>query len=303
MITKRQSFHGHNGSIFDLSYDGHFIYSASADKFVTRWDIHTGLQDKFAIHLPKTPYSIGLLQENKQLLVGLSNGDLHLFDLHARKEIRYIKHHQHAVFCICAPEESPYVFTGDAGGNLTVWNGQDFKHLIDVPLSCGKIRRMQWEEKTGLLWCSCQDGSLKAIETNFFNSVHDVMAHPNGTTSLLLTGKYLITGGKDAHIQKWELSVSTPEPIHKIPAHHFVLYDLLSIGNQKEFIVSASRDKSIKLWHMDQLEFIQKIDQKTGGHKHSVNRLLQLDNLRFASCSDDKTIILWEIETNERNSP
>jgi WD40 repeat protein len=299
MITKRQSFHGHNGAIFDLTYDGNFLYSASADKFVTRWDLATGLQDKFAIRLPQSPYSIGLLQKNTQLLVGLSNGDLHLFDLQKRKEIRFIKHHQHAVFCICAPEQSPFVFTGDADGNLTVWKTEGFKHLMDIPLSCGKIRRMQWDIETGILWCSCQDGAIKAIETNYFNTVHDFQAHTDGTTALLVVEKCLFTGGKDAYINKWLLTDTTPYGILRIPAHHFVLYDLISLGKHNAFLVSASRDKSIKLWDMDSLQFMQKVDLKIGGHKHSVNRLLRLDDQRFVSCSDDKTIILWEIETNE----
>jgi len=299
MIVKRQSFQGHNGAIFDLTYGGDYLYSASADKFVTRWNLSTGMQDKFAIRLPQSPYSLGLMQNDTQLLVGLSNGDLHLFDLQQRKEIRFIKHHQQAVFCICTPAESPFVFTGDAEGNVSVWKSEDFKHLIDVPLSCGKIRRMQWDVKTGFLWCTCQDGSIKAIETNYFNLVHDFHAHKDGTTALLQYGNHLYSGGKDAYLHKWHLSESEPERVQWVPAHHFVLYDLISVGKQNEFIVSASRDKSIKLWQDDSLKFVQKLDLKTGGHKHSVNRLLRLDNLIFASCSDDKTIILWEIETNE----
>jgi hypothetical protein len=297
MISKRQSFHGHNGAIFDLTYDGDFLYSASADKFVTRWDLDTGIQDKFAIRLPQSPYSIGLLQKNTQLLVALSNGDLHLFDLQNRKEIRYIKHHQHAVFGICAPENSPFVFTGDAEGNIAVWKTEDFKHLIDVPLSCGKIRRMQWDEETGWLWCACQDGSIKAIETNYFNSVFDFPAHTDGTTALLIYEKHLFSGGKDAYLNQWQLTDTQPACILSTPAHHFVIYDLISLGKHNEFLVSASRDKSIKLWRKDSLQFMQKIDLKNGGHKHSVNRLLRLDNRRFVSCGDDKNIILWEIET------
>jgi len=303
MIEKRRSFQGHNGAIFDLAYDGTFIYSAAADKFVTRWNITTGQQDKFAIRLPESPYSIGIFNSNSILIVGLSNGDIHLFDLNIRKEIRYIKHHKSAVFHICTPPKSPFIFTSDADGNIAVWQASDFKHLIDLPMACGKIRRMHYDHNTAWLWCSCQDGSIKGIDCEYFNTRQDFLAHSNGASSVLLMGTYLYSGGKDALVKKWQVNEAVPELLLKIPAHHFVVYDIISMGGDEEFLISASRDKSIKLWHADTMTFIQKVDQKSGGHRHSVNRLLPIDEQQFVSCSDDKTIILWAIETNARNSP
>lgn len=60
-------------------------------------------------------------------------------------------------------------------------------------------------------------------------------------------------------------------------------------------IVSASRDKMIKVWTED-LDPLVRIDLKKGGHRHSVNTLVKIDDSKFASASDDGKIIIWEIE-------
>jgi centriolar protein POC1 len=77
-----------------------------------------------------------------------------------------------------------------------------------------------------------------------------------------------------------------------VPAHNYAIY---SIAFGHGICASASRDKTIKIW--DELSFnpIQRLDTKSGGHSHSVNKLLfQHDHL--ISCSDDRQIICWKQE-------
>jgi WD40 repeat protein len=81
------------------------------------------------------------------------------------------------------------------------------------------------------------------------------------------------------------------QQIKAIPAHNFVIYDILFL-NPREFI-TVSRDKSIKIWSFEKLSVTQKIEFKNGGHIHSVNNIQQLNPTTFATCSDDKKIIVW----------
>ena len=99
-FVKSKDFIGHSGQIFSIDFDGQFIYSASADKFVTRWNISSGTQDNFAIKFDKSPYSLKLFNNLRMLAVGLENGDLHLFNLDLRKEVKFFRQHKSAVFSI-----------------------------------------------------------------------------------------------------------------------------------------------------------------------------------------------------------
>jgi WD40 repeat protein len=61
----------------------------------------------------------------------------------------------------------------------------------------------------------------------------------------------------------------------------------------EDFFVSASRDKSIKIWDRKTFKVIDKKEFKTGGHRNSVNQVLPTDENTFVSCSDDSRIIIW----------
>lgn len=288
-FAKTKESIGHSGQIFSIVFDGDFIYSSSADKYVTRWDIETGKQDKFAIRFEKSPYSLALISNNEKLAVGLENGDLHIFDLHVKKEIKFYQQHKTAIFYLKENKSKKQFYSSDADGNLAVWNTDSLKLEVLLPFDCGKIRRMSLNSDESMLYLACQDGFVRVLETEFYNLIDEFFSHEGGTTSINLDPEnenYLFTGGKDAHLKVWNLNSNQCEK--SIPAHNYAIYDILFL-NEKSF-VTLSRDKSIKIWSKETLSVLQKIDAKSKGHKHSVNSIVKLDDSSFATASDDKTI-------------
>lgn len=285
---------GHSGQIFAIAFDGSFIYSASSDKYVTRWDVVTGQQDKFAIRCDKSPYSISLISNDEKLVVGLENGDLHIFDLLERKEVRFYQQHKSAIFFLKENKSKKHFYSSDADGNLAVWNSDSLKLDVFLPFASGKIRRMSLNSDESKLYLACQDGFVRVLETEFYNLIEEFFAHEGGTTSISLDRENenrLFTGGKDAHLKIWDLNSKQCEK--SIPAHNYAIYDILFLNN--ETFVTISRDKSIKIWDKESCTFIQKIDAKSKGHKHSVNSIVKLNDSSFATASDDKTIKCFSI--------
>lgn len=295
MIYKKlKELTGHSAGIYSIAFDGDFLYSGSADGFVTRWNLELGIQDKFAIKFNNPVYSICLINENKLLVVGLSTGDLHIFELVSRLEIKYYNQHVKAIFAIVENPLKKQFYTADADGNLAVWNSETLELLIYLPLDCGKIRRMKSSDNGDYIALVGQDGFVRVFETTFFNEVSCFKAHENGATAIMFNPKnasQIITGGKDALLKIWNWN--TAKLIQEIPAHNFVIYDIVSIDDGNSF-VSCSRDKSIKKWSTMDFSFQQKIDFKMGGHRHSVNCLIGINNSIFCSGSDDKRISLWK---------
>lgn len=294
IFKKLKELTGHSAGIYSLAFDGDFLYSGSADGFVTRWDITLGIQDKFAIRFDNPVYSICLINANRHLVVGLSTGDLHIFDLESRLEIKYFTQHTKAIFAISENSFKKQFYTADADGNLAIWNAETLDLLIYLPLDCGKIRRIKSSSNGVYFSLVGQDGLVRVFDTTFFNEISSFIAHKNGATALLFHPKndgQIITGGKDALLKIWDWK--TAQVIQEIPAHNFVIYDIISVDNG-DSVATCSRDKSIKIWKSEDFAFQQKIDFKFGGHRHSVNCLFELNRNMFCSGSDDKRILFWE---------
>ncbi|NBR14420.1 MAG: hypothetical protein EBQ94_08380 [Flavobacteriales bacterium] len=291
-FTRIIEFSDHSGAVYSIAYDGQFIYSASGDKYVCRWNPITGTQDKFAIKFNNTPYSIQLFNDNSMLAVGLENGDLHFFDLIERVETKFFKQHKSAIFNILENKHTQQLYTTDADGNLAVWSTNDFSLQLLLPFDCGKIRRMAMNQNGSMLYLACQDGNIRVIETEFYNLIDEFLAHKEGVTSLAFhpnNSLLLLSGGKDAHLKFWDLS--TNSELKSLPAHNFVIYDILFLTNK--LFVTASRDKTIKIWDAEMDIVVQRIEAKQRGHRHSVNALIKISDSSFASCSDDKRILFF----------
>lgn len=293
MISKRLEFSGHAAGIYSTAFDGTFIYSASADKFVARWNIQLGIQDSFSIRFENPVYALCLINNNEQLVTGLSNGDLHIFDLAKRQEVKFYTQHSSAVFSLVENPSKKQFYAADSNGNLTVWSSETLELLLFLPINCGKIRRIAVTAFGDNIAVAGQDGYIRIFDTVFFNEIATFFAHEGGVTALLFHPKHhhlLLSGGKDAHLKLTNWKTNQVE--RSIPAHNFVIYDLISL-NGGSIIVSASRDKTIKLWDAESLAIVERKDQRKGGHKHSVNCLLRLDAHSFASASDDRRLIVW----------
>lgn len=294
ILEKSIEISGHSGAVYDIAAKEDFLYSCSADKFVTRWSISTGEQDSFAIKASSAVYSIALIMHDNELWIGLANGDVHVIGLQNKQEIKYFQQHKSAIFSLLHLSKQNLMVCSDSEGNLSVWNAQSKSLVLLLPINCGKIRHLQTNEDESLLFLHCQDEQIRVLETAGFNEIITLDAHQNGANCSIhiQDSSQLISGGKDGLIKIWDLAKESL--IHSYPAHNFAVYDLIDFPNHGMYL-SCSRDKSIKLWGRTKHEFIQKIEAKTGGHKHSVNRLIKLNSNQFAACSDDKTISIWNI--------
>ena len=301
LFRKEKEISGHAGAIYTCTSEGNSIYTGSGDKYVARWNSETGIQDKFAIQFDESVYSICFLSK-RRLVVGLSNGHLHIFDLDENKEVKFFTQHTKAIFSCAFNACKQQFYVADADGNLSVWSSETLSLLIYLPLDAGKIRDIAVNQTGENIAMACQDGTIRVFETSFFNEIHTLNAHKNGTTALLFhptNPDQLISGGKDALLKLWE--VNTESCLLEIPAHNFAIYSIQAL-NEGQTIVTASRDKTIKVWS-NSLEFQQRLDFKVGGHRHSVNNICVIAENRFVSVSDDKKIIVWESGFEEHVNP
>jgi WD40 repeat protein len=285
-FIKRLEIREHSAAVYSLDFDGSYLYSASADKFVTRWNLTTGTQDKFAIKFEDSVYVVRRFDQ--YLVAGTSAGSVHIFDLEQNKEIKHLAQHQKAIFSIYNLKTKALMVVGDADGNLSIWSTRDFSLKLYLPLNVGKIRDLTSDISEEKLIVSCQDGTIRVFDTNSFSELLTINSHSGGACTAIYFENSIISGGKDAHLTNWELD---GRKLKSVPAHNFAIYRARALGSN--LLLSVSRDKTIKVWDQE-LNILKRLDAKAGGHSHSVNDLCILSEYMFATCSDDRRIIVWE---------
>ena len=278
---------GHAGPIYAVDGDAFFIYTAAADKFVTRWYRETGQQDPFAIRCESSPFAIKLVRQKNILAIGLSNGHLHFIDLQKRKELHLYVQHQVGIFAMFEQEDKQQLFVGDADGFLSVWDTQSLKLKIILPLCSSKIRAITALDQ-GRIAIGTNEGEIIIIETEFMNEIHRFYAHELGVSSVCFEAKtrQLISGGKDGMLRWWQ--VEDFQILRALPAHKGAIYGIMNLN--EEYMVTVSRDKSIKVWDKSTQHVVQKVEAKNRGHRHSVNGLWTDQNGTVATVGDDQLL-------------
>jgi len=299
LITKKAELSGHSSAVYALERGNypHTVFSAGADKIVAEWNLETFTPEKFSVKTDAAVYSLCHITESGLLVIGLSNGSLHVIDLKEKKEIRYIKHHDSAVYDIKYIFSLNLLFTCDGSGKLCVWELKDFKLLMTLPLCNEKIRQIAIHPEGKEIAVACGDNDIRIFDTSYFNEKFRLSGHSMSVNSVkyIRNGTILLTGGKDAHLNIYELQ-NNYALLKSIPAHNFAIYSIAESEDKKLFF-TASRDKTIKVWDSSNFEVIARLDNKEyNGHGNSVNKVYFSGyKNRLVSAGDDRSVIVWEV--------
>ncbi|MEQ9188645.1 MAG: WD40 repeat domain-containing protein [Cryomorphaceae bacterium] len=271
------------------------LFSAGGDRVVAEWDLDKAATLPFGIRTEATIYSL-LNIDDRILIIGTNRGSMHVVDLETSQEIRHLKLHDQGVFHLVYCAKHKRVYAGSADGSLSVWEADQWSLLWHLRPGRGKIRRIALDASEEKVAVACGDGSILVLETENNRERYRIDGHEEGANSVaFLPNGNLISGGKDAHLRIWDAE-NHFILLTQVPAHNFAIYDILIAPNGK-WLATASRDKTVKLWDIDLKEKPVRLDRKMyEGHTHSVNCLCFLEGPNLlASCSDDRSICLWEI--------
>ncbi|MDB2363606.1 hypothetical protein N9V83_01120 [Flavobacteriales bacterium] len=282
---------GHSSPIYclDISVDG-FLYSGAGDRFLAKWNLKTGLQEKFSIQFDSAVYCIKQIGSTPYMAVGLHNGNIHIINLNEKKEERLLKMSDSSIFSLNYSEKDQLLFATSGDSKLGILHVPSFESYQMIQFSSGKIRASVLVDNEIII--ACQTGEIRRINFKELKETSRFQSHDESVNCLVHWPErnIIISGGKDAKINFNDLDKK--EVAFSLVAHNFSVYDL--IVNRDE-LLSASMDKSVKVWNLENLELKQKLALPTeAGHKRSVNTLIQGSNNTIFSAGDDGTILEWK---------
>ncbi len=300
-VKKIATLNGHSGSVYalDKGISEHTFFSGSSDKFVGLWNLKTFQAEKFAASFPSPVYSVCHIPEKKLLLVGTSAGSIHVLDLATKEELKILQHHSSAVFDIKYSLQTNRFYTAGGDGNFAVCSMETLS-LIKIKKLCdAKARSIDINYPASEIAVASGDCNIHVFDLVTLENKNIFNAHQFSANKVRYSpdGKILLTGGKDAHLNKWEMEIGKWKMETSIAAHNFAIYDIVFSPDTSLF-ATASRDKTIKIWDAKTFELLVRINKENfEGHLYSVNKLLWSNyNNYLISTGDDKSIIVWEVK-------
>lgn len=278
------SWVGHKGSIYALAQDGeHHMLSAGSDGWLVRWQIDRE-DGQLVADVGEQVFSICRLPE--YTVLGTMAGAI--FFLDTDKEARKKTFHQQGIFDITFDRERIISAGGD--GVLGIWDRHTLQLKESVALSHQRLRSLSWSDGMDLA-VGASDGCIYLLDKDLQHLATHTQAHLPSVFSVQWWKDQLISGGRDAHMRRWESSSQQLASTQDVPAHWYTI-NAVRAHPFAALIATASRDKTIKLWRAADLKLLQVMDH----HKNSVNDLQwTLDGKHLIAGSDDHTISVWAL--------
>lgn len=283
----------HSGPIYAVTFSKRYnlLFTGGSDKVVATWDIEKEENTPLTIKTDSAVLNLQLLNEDKQLFIGLFNGDFHVIDLETRKEISFYSNHKLGVFTSLYMQSHKRLIVGAGDGSLSIWDTKAFKLLKTHQLSNGKIRAIQAIGQEVFIGNSKGQIFKFNISLQEEISLFKTLKHPIFCLNYFGSKNTLLVGDKNAHLTSIDLS--TNEVVSSIPAHNWPIYRIEWLS--REEFVTCSRDKILKIWDASSFKVKQRLCfPEFQGHLNSVNNLVSIPSINsIVSVGDDKQICVW----------
>jgi len=291
-----KEYHIHQAAVYALEQGptSETFFSAGSDRKVILWNIETD-EHKVVAQIPAMIVSLCYLPKQNYLLVGQTGGGIHVLDLSEKKEIKLLSAHKAYIFDIKYNKDTRQFYVASGDGSISIWNAENFELLHQVKLTEEKIRQLTFSTERNELAAGCGDGNVVLLNLSDYK-IKQTLENESGVNSLLYINfnQHLLVGLKEAHLVEWDLMMY--QKVNEFPAHNWAVYSLMQQQNSP-YIISASRDKTIKVWDAATLKPLQRIQRPTSnGHTHSVNALLPLAESNYViSTGDDRRVKVWQL--------
>ncbi len=290
-VQKKHLLKGHKDCLYTLVAIGDDeLISAGADGMVVRWNLSDTENGKVIAKVNSSIYAMNITEN--QLLVAENNEGLHVIDLIQNQETKSIKLGQSAYFDIQVIQGNYWIGTGN--GEVIVVS-PEMVVLHRNQLSDKSARSLTFISNRNEVAVGFSDHTIKVLDATTFKKNWEIEAHGNSVFSVVTSPneKYLLSGSRDAHLKIWNTDNYT---LHESVVAHMYAINAIDFSPSGHYFVTCSMDKSVKVWDANTFRLLKVIDKaRYAGHATSVNKVKWLSDTLLASCSDDRSVSIWEL--------
>ena len=295
-LTLQTKLIGHKGSIYclDHSSDGAYLYSVGGDGWIVQWLTADHKDGKLLAEVEDQVFAVRKVPGKDCIIAGAFSGNLYYIDPSAQEKTRNLVFHKRGIYDLLIREDQ--LFTAGGDGRIGIWDLDTMEISESIRISDERLRGLALSPDAQILAVAASDNDIYLLHLNS-GKIIDVIeaAHENSVFDVAFShcGQFLYSGGRDAHLKKWNLRDRTS--LESDVSAHWYTINVLALHPSGRWLATGSRDKTIRIWDTNDFTLIQSLDAgKDDGHINSVNHLVwSRDGSLLYAASDDRSISVW----------
>jgi len=190
----------------------------------------------------------------------------------------------------CLQYDDSKIVSGLRDNTIKMWDRQTLQQYSKVLTGhTGSVLCLQYDDK--VIISGSSDSTVRVWDVETGEMVNTLIHHCEAVLHLSFNFKngMMVTCSKDRSIAVWDMISPTEINLRRVLVGHRAAVNVVDFD--EKYIVSASGDRTIKVWSTSSCEFVRTLN----GHKRGIACLQYHDRL-VVSGSSDNTIRLWDIE-------
>lgn len=287
------TFEGHTDKIVSLiQLASGKLASGSYDNTIRIWNMDNLKEDKI-INERGRVFTLLEFEKNK-LLTGNSDNAINLWDINSKNDKCLYTFLGHKLWINCLVKiNNNYFASASNDSNIKIWNYYNRKCIYNLEGHSDCVLTLILL-KNNYLCSGGADLTIKIWDWEKENCISTLTGHQKWVKSVFeLDNEILVSGSDDKTIKLWK----DYNLISTLDGHNHSVRAFCQIN--KEYFCSGSFDSTIKIWKINTWECVQTLN----AHKSNIICIISLkgkndkNNYKcnsIASCSNDKTIKIWE---------
>lgn len=205
------------------------------------------------------------------------------------------KGHEQAVSALALSADGALLVSGDADGELYLWDAATGAVKAHVDVMDRPIRDVVLLPDQSQAITACDDGTIRRFSLPALTEVGQLVGHNNNVYAIALSkdGGKLYSGGYDRKLREWDLATSA---VTRSWEFHPQSINDLAISPDGATLATAGDDRKARL--LD-LRAADATPVTLDGHYKRVGAVSWLDEGRVVTGSDDETVRIWDTAGKE----